>query len=77
MESIQYNAVLAITGAARGTSREKLCQELGLQSLRKRRWYRKLSYFFKIFKGQSLEYLFKILSWASKACNTRTNNSIP
>ena len=75
MESIQYNAVLAITGAVRDTSREKLCQELGLQSLRKRRWYRKLCYFFKIFKGQSLEYLFKILPWASKACNTRTNNS--
>ena len=28
MESIQYNAALAITGAIRGTSREKLYQEL-------------------------------------------------
>ena len=51
MESIQYNAALAITGTVRGTSREKLYQELGLESLRKRRWYRKLCYFFKIFKG--------------------------
>ena len=30
IESIQYNATLAITGAIRGTSREKLYQELGL-----------------------------------------------
>ena len=28
-ESIQYNAALAITGALRGSSREKLYQELG------------------------------------------------
>ena len=33
MESIQYNAALAITGAIRGSSREKLYQELGLESL--------------------------------------------
>ena len=29
LESIQYNAALAITGALRGSSREKLYQELG------------------------------------------------
>ena len=32
MESIQYNACLAIAGAIRGTSREKIYQELGLES---------------------------------------------
>ena len=77
MESIQYNAALAITGAVRGTSREKLYQELGLESLRKRRWYRKLCYFFKIFKGQSPEYLFRIPPSVSKAYKTRTNDKIP
>ena len=77
MESIQYNAALAITGALRGTSREKLYQELGLESLRKRRWYRKLCYFFKIFKGRSPENLFRILSSVSKAYKTRTNDKIP
>ena len=34
LESIQYNACLAITGAIRGLSREKLYQELGLELLR-------------------------------------------
>ena len=33
MESVQYNTALAIRGAVRGPSREKLYQELGLESL--------------------------------------------
>ena len=33
LASIQYNAALAITGAVRGSSREKLDQELGFESL--------------------------------------------
>ena len=68
---------LAITGAIRRISREKLYQEPGLESLRKRQWYRKLRYFFKTFKGQHLEYLFRILPSISKAYNTGTNEKIP
>ena len=49
LKSIQYNACLAITGALRGISKEKLYQELGLESLQLRRWYRKLGIFYKIF----------------------------
>ena len=49
LESIQYNAAIAITGAIRGTSSEKLFQELGLESLKSRRWLRKLCLFYKIF----------------------------
>ena len=33
IEAIQYNAALAITGEIRGSSREKLYQELGLETL--------------------------------------------
>ena len=33
VESIQYNAYIAIIGAIRGTPREKIYQELGLESL--------------------------------------------
>ena len=33
LESIQYNAALALTGAIRGNSREKFYQVLGLESL--------------------------------------------
>ena len=38
IESVQYNAALAITDAIRGTSKQKLYQELGLESLKHRRW---------------------------------------
>ena len=47
VESSQYNACLAITDTIRGSSREKIYQELGLESLQHRRWYRKLCYFYK------------------------------
>ena len=40
IETAQYNAALAITGAIRRTSRENLYQELGLESLKDRRWLR-------------------------------------
>ena len=33
IEILQYNAALAITGAIRGSSKEKLCQELGFECL--------------------------------------------
>ena len=77
MESVQYNFALNMTGSIRGTSVEKIYQELGLESLPKRRWYRKLSHFFRLFKGQFREYLFKILTSVSKGYITRTNNNIP
>ena len=38
LESIQYNAALAI----KGTSKEKLYNELGLEYLKDRRWMRRL-----------------------------------
>ena len=33
LEPIQYNAALAVTGAIRGSSKEKLYQKLGFESL--------------------------------------------
>ena len=48
IESVQYSAALAKTGAIKGSSRERLHQELGLESLSDRRWYRRLVYFFNI-----------------------------
>ena len=38
LESVQYNATLGITWVIRGFSKEKLYQELGLKSLKSRRW---------------------------------------
>ena len=62
IESIQYNARLAITGAIRTSSREKVYKKLGLESLQLRRWYRKLCLFYKVFKNEHLKYLFNLIS---------------
>ena len=48
IERVQYNAALAITGALRGTSQTKLYHELGLESLKFRRWMRRLYMPYKI-----------------------------
>ena len=62
IKPIQYNAELAVTGAVRGTSREKLHQELTfVESLPQRHWYRKLSCLFKIFNNQSPSYPFQLV----------------
>ena len=53
LESLQYNATLAITGAIRGSSSEKIYEELGLESLKSRRWYRKMSFLYKVLKSKS------------------------
>ena len=77
LESIQYNACLAITGAIRGTSTEKIYQELGLESLKSRRWFRKLCHFYKIFNEKSPSYLFKLIPNFNRVHNTRLSYNIP
>ena len=47
-ETVQCNAAFAITGAIKGTSREKLYQELGLQYLRQRRWMIRPCLFYRV-----------------------------
>ena len=61
LESIQYNAALAITGAIKGTSKERLYGELGFESLSKRRWYRRMCMFWKIVNNTAPLYLTKLL----------------
>ena len=77
LDSIQYNAALAITGAIRGTFKEKLYDQLGLETLEKKRCYRKLCCFFKIFRYKSPKYLFNIIPTFVSRCNTRNSNNIP
>ena len=76
IESVQYKAALAITGAIQTTSRKKICQKLGLESLKSRRWYRWLSCMFKIMKKEALNYLINLISKCEKTIRIR-NNHIP
>ena len=79
LESIQYNAAIAITGTIRGTSSEKLFQELGLETLKSRRWFRKLYLFYKILHSKSPSYLFNLIPENNNPYASRSalNNQIP
>ena len=75
--SVPFNACLAITGAIRGTSKWILYQELGLESLWLRRWYKKLCLSHKIFKYQHPEYLFHLIPVRSAPCTIRNVRNLP
>ena len=76
LEAVQYNAALAITGAIRGTSRIKIYQELGLESLKSRRWFRRICYFSKIKNYIFQGYLFKLIPLDTHSYNTRFSENI-
>ena len=70
---MQYKVALAITVAIQGTSREKIYQELGLESLRARRWYNRLSCMFKRMKEEAPNYLINLIPKIKQTTRTRIN----
>ena len=75
LESVQYNVALAIPRAIRGSSREKLYQKLGLESLKSQRWYQILCLFFKLKKNQHPSYLFDMILKVWSTRTTRSHNN--
>ena len=74
---MQYKACLAITGAIEGTSPEHLYKEIGLESLIDRIWVCKLTFFHKIVKENSPQYLSNYLKGNSNSVyNTRSASQI-
>ena len=61
LEAIQYPASLAVSGAWRGTNRQKIYEELGWECLYYRRWYRRLTHFYKLKNTQSPLYLYTLI----------------
>ena len=76
-EKAQYDAALAITGAIRGTSREKLYAEIGLESLKFRLWFRKLACFYKIPSTRLPQYLLQLIPTNNHSCILRLLLNIP
>ena len=77
LELNQYNVCLTITGAIRVTSKERLYQELGFESLQLRLWFRKLRFFYKIYKNNQHSYLSNIVPQRSFTFNTRNIDKVP
>ena len=57
LESTQYQAALAVSGTWKGTNRDKIYEELGWETLNHRRFFRRLSQFYKIMNNHTPEYL--------------------
>ena len=73
LESIQYQAALAVSGAWKGTNRDKIYDELGWESLTKAVW--RLVQFYIIIKGPTPEYLrIPTLSLHRHLCGICSNN---
>ena len=72
LESVQYNAVFAITGAIKGTSTSKLFKALGLEFPKWKRIFKRLCSF------DSLPtYLFSLIPKSTHGYQTRTLGNIP
>ena len=76
IERVQYNAAIAITGAIKGTSKLKIYKELGLESLRFRRWFRRLCFFYKLRSTQTPKYLYNLIPSGNCVYNTRNQDQI-
>ena len=77
IEKAQYDATLEVTGKVRGTSREKLYAELGLESLKFRRWFKKLACFYKIQSTGLPMYLLQLIPTNNHSCILRKPLNIP
>ena len=58
IESLQYNAALVTTGGIKGSSKEKLHQELGFEFSKDRRWMRKPCCLNKIISSKRPSHLY-------------------
>ena len=75
LEMVQYNAALVITGAFKGTSRDRIYRELGLESLAERRWSRKIFFFYKTLSCLLPLYLQSYISYCGEGIyQTRSAN---
>ena len=61
IESVQYNAAPAMTGAIKDSFREKLYQKLGLEYLYQRRWARRLCLLYNFFSAGQPSSIYDLL----------------
>ena len=73
-ERIQYQAALAITGAWQGSSRSKLYEDIGWESLSERRWCRHILQIHKIVSNNTPSYLKDKLPRRRRPLYSQSNN---
>ena len=63
---VQYNAALVITGAIKGTLRDRIYRELSIKSLAEQRWSPKIFLSHKIINGLLPVYLHSCISYCGE-----------
>ena len=79
LESIQYEASRVVCGAIKGTSYERLREELGWQKLMTRRFFHKMLFFYKIIHHQLPSFLIDLLpsyTYQRTQFTLRSSNSL-
>ena len=71
------NITHVYTGALSNASEEKLCDELGLETLQLCRWFRKLYYLKNFYKNKSPQSLSKLVPLRHSPYTTRNTENIP
>ena len=80
IERVQYKAALIVSGCWQGTSKTKLYDELGWESLSDRRWVRRLTLYYKIQNGLVPLYLSPHIPTRNEigmSLRNRNNNAFP
>ena len=77
LESIQCNACVALKGAIRSMSKQKIYQELELESLRDRRWCRRLCFFYKVLETGNSKSLFSLIPTKRSLHSIQNIHNIP
>ena len=67
---------MVITGAIKGTSQLKIYDELGIESLKFRRWFRRSCVFYKIKTTQIPKYLYELLPTESETYNSCNRENV-
>ena len=73
---MQYNAALAVTDAIKDTSQLKIYNDIANESLKLRRWYRRLSVFFKIKTTQVSNCLYELIPSESHIYSTCNSENV-
>ena len=71
---MQCKTRLSITRTTQGTSHEKINQVPGIESLKSRRWQRRLSCMFKIMGKEAPNYLVKLITTSKQTIRVKNNH---
>ena len=75
LESVQYSAALAVSGAWKGRNTDRIYEELGWEPLYYCRWQRRLTHFYKLITTHSPSYSYEYVPQCREVSYNLRRNS--